>query len=148
MRDVIRSMADVIQQAKLTNAQQIALKAHMDKGEFDKAYQELEKMLAGIPKEVTIGIKPGGTPTAPAPEQSPVPAGPQPGDTIFVESPGGKTIRVRIPVLNQTSANSTGQNVIVNVAGSIVTQSDLVEEIRLGLIDAQKSGKQLVYSNT
>jgi len=39
-------------------------------------------------------------------------------------------------------------NITVNVAGSVVTELDLVESIRKGLVNAQRSGKQLVYSNT
>ena len=39
-------------------------------------------------------------------------------------------------------------NVTVNVAGSVTTELDLIESIRKGLVNAQRSGKQLVYSNT
>lgn len=46
--------------------------------------------------------------------------------------------------LNPTS---TG-NVTVNVAGSVVTEGDLVNKVRKGLIDAQRNGAQLVYSNS
>lgn len=42
--------------------------------------------------------------------------------------------------------SSTAGSVTVNVGGSVVTQTDLVEQIRLGLISAQRSGKQLVYT--
>jgi len=37
-----------------------------------------------------------------------------------------------------------GQTVIVNVAGSVVSERDLIEQIRIGLIRAQRSGKPLV----
>ena len=36
----------------------------------------------------------------------------------------------------------------VNVQGSVITELELVESIRKGLVNAQRSGKQLVYSNT
>ena len=36
----------------------------------------------------------------------------------------------------------------VNVQGSVVTELDLIESIRKGLVNSQRSGKQLVYSNT
>lgn len=42
-----------------------------------------------------------------------------------------------------TAAN----NVIVNVAGSVTTEADLLESIRKGLVNAQRNGAGLVYSN-
>jgi len=39
-------------------------------------------------------------------------------------------------------------NITVNVAGSVTSERDLVETIRKGLVDAQRNGAQLVYSNT
>jgi hypothetical protein len=38
-------------------------------------------------------------------------------------------------------------NVTVNVAGSVVTQNDLVESVRKGLVNSQRNGAGLVYSN-
>jgi hypothetical protein len=38
-------------------------------------------------------------------------------------------------------------NITVNVAGSVTSERDLVETIRKGLVDAQRNGAQLVYSN-
>lgn len=37
--------------------------------------------------------------------------------------------------------------VTVNVAGSVIAQNDLVETVRKGLVDAQRNGAGLVYSN-
>jgi hypothetical protein len=39
-------------------------------------------------------------------------------------------------------------NVTVNVAGSVVTERDLVNSVRKGLIDSQRNGAPLVYSNS
>jgi hypothetical protein len=39
-------------------------------------------------------------------------------------------------------------NVTVNVSGSVVTETDLIESIRKGLANSQRNGSQLVYSNT
>jgi len=39
---------------------------------------------------------------------------------------------------------SQGSTIIVNVAGSVTSERNLVEAIRIGLINAQKSGKVLV----
>jgi hypothetical protein len=46
--------------------------------------------------------------------------------------------------------NRTGMmgNITVNIMGSVQTENDLVESIRKGLVNAQRSGKGLVYSNT
>jgi hypothetical protein len=38
--------------------------------------------------------------------------------------------------------------VVVNVAGSVVTERDLVESVRKGLVNSQRNGNQLVYSNS
>lgn len=54
--------------------------------------------------------------------------------------PTGRTPRIA------DFGSSTAGSVTVNVGGSVVTQTDLVEQIRLGLISAQRSGKQLVYT--
>ena len=40
-----------------------------------------------------------------------------------------------------------GTNVVVNVQGSVTTENDLVESIRKGLVNAQRNGSGLVYSN-
>jgi len=40
-----------------------------------------------------------------------------------------------------------GATVVVNVQGSVTTERDLVEAIRRGLVDSQRSGAQLVYRN-
>ena len=46
--------------------------------------------------------------------------------------------------------NRTGMmgNITVNVQGSVISEMDLIETIRKGLVNSQRSGKQLVYSNT
>jgi phage-related minor tail protein len=36
--------------------------------------------------------------------------------------------------------------ITVNVAGSVVTQNDLIEAIRRGLANSQRNGNQLVYN--
>jgi hypothetical protein len=56
---------------------------------------------------------------------------------------GGRPIG-EAPLFSTRSASS----VIVNVAGSVVAQNDLVETVRKGLVDAQRSGKGLVYVNS
>lgn len=41
----------------------------------------------------------------------------------------------------------TRPNITVNVSGSVTTESDLIETIRRGLVNAQRNGSGLVYSN-
>ena len=41
----------------------------------------------------------------------------------------------------------TGMNVIVNVQGSVTSERDLVETIRRGLVNSQRNGSPLIYSN-
>lgn len=43
---------------------------------------------------------------------------------------------------------SSGSTVININAGSVVTENDLIESIRQGLVNAQRNGSRLVYSNT
>ena len=40
-----------------------------------------------------------------------------------------------------------GMNVVVNVQGSVTSERDLVESIRRGLVNSQRNGSPLVYSN-
>jgi len=44
--------------------------------------------------------------------------------------------------------NRMNQGVTVNVAGSVTSERDLIETIRRGLVNSQRNGAQLVYSNT
>ncbi len=47
-----------------------------------------------------------------------------------------------------TNNNMTGTNVVVNVAGNVTTQSDLVSAITDALYQSQKDGKNILYSST
>lgn len=40
-----------------------------------------------------------------------------------------------------------GGGITVNVSGSVISEGDLVETVRRGLVNAQRNGAQLVYSN-
>jgi hypothetical protein len=42
----------------------------------------------------------------------------------------------------------SASSVTVNVAGSVISQNDLVETIRQGLVNKQRNGAGLVYSNS
>ena len=80
-----------------------------------------------------------------------------PGSTINIPGLPGGTIRVpgatdssismpnpnyRIPSVGRYSAPVT-----VNVAGSVISENDLVETVRKGLVNSQRNGAGLVYSN-
>lgn len=41
--------------------------------------------------------------------------------------------------------NSPGGSITINVAGTVITERDLIETVRRGLADSQRSGNQLVY---
>lgn len=60
---------------------------------------------------------------------------------------GERGPEVFIPSGSGRISPGMGGTIVVNVAGSVVTEQQLVESIRVGLIQAQRSGKQLVYSN-
>jgi len=62
----------------------------------------------------------------------------------FVPTPGGGFEFANLG--GGRSAQS--MNVNVNVAGSVVSERDLVESVRKGLVDAQRSGYGLVYTNS
>jgi len=153
MRSLVREMAQVAKQAGLTSQEQVRIVALLEKGQYDLAYAELLRQLAAVPRQIPIEFI--GSVSG-----IPVPAGQTPIETIgggsgagqnpMMPRPptvvgGGKT---RIPVIPPQLRAVDAQSVTVNVAGSVVTELDLVESIRKGLVNAQRSGKQLVYSNT
>ena len=41
--------------------------------------------------------------------------------------------------------NAGGDTIIINVGGSVISERDLIETVRRGLADSQRSGNQLVY---
>lgn len=60
--------------------------------------------------------------------------------------PGGRELGSQ--PINLNPSRGAYQNVVVNVAGSVVAQNDLVESVRKGLVNAQRNGSGLVYSNS
>ncbi len=154
MRELVREMAQVAQSARLTSQEQVKIVALLEKGQYDAAYQELMRQLAAVPRQIPIefigsvqGIpvpagqtpsettgRGGGATTAPAPIIPP----------SFIPRPlPGRVIPQAVSLMPGMS----GTNVIVNVAGSVTTENDLVESIRKGLVNAQRNGSGLVYAN-
>jgi len=157
MRSLVREMAQVAKQAGLTSQEQVKIVALLDKGQYDLAYAELLRQIAAVPRQIPIEFV-GSVSGVPVPRgQTPIEtigggSGPARGGeppTISIPTPRG---RVTVPnpafLTPAIGAYATPMAVNVNVQGSVVTELDLVESIRKGLVNAQRSGKQLVYSNT
>jgi len=51
-----------------------------------------------------------------------------------------------VPLSGRNTPSLGGGNITINVAGSVISESDLIETVRRGLLDAQQSGKQVVYA--
>jgi hypothetical protein len=155
MRDLVREMGQVAQSARLTSQEQVKIVALLEKGQYDAAYQELLRQLAAVPRQIPIEFI--GSVSG-----MPVPAGQTPSETIgggsgrspsapiqpgFGGAKGGAPIGGIARPFNLMPTSSAGTNVTVNVAGSVTSENDLVEHIRKGLVNAQRNGSGLVYSN-
>lgn len=94
---------------------------------------DIERQLAYLtrPRVAGVIVGPGETPSEVRGGRSRM--------SLGVSSPGTFGI---------TPTSSTGSNVTVNVAGTVVAQDDLVEAVRQGLVNAQRNGSGLVYSNS
>lgn len=60
---------------------------------------------------------------------------------------GERGPEIFIPNRSGTINPNANMGVTVNVAGSVIAERDLIETIRKGLVDAQRSGYGLVYTN-
>ena len=153
MRGLVREMAGVAKQAQLTSEEQVKIVALLEKGQYDLAYEELLRQLAAVPRQIPIEFV-GSV------RGIPVPAGQTPSETIGGGFPGTNPMLPQPPKVTPPSGGAKGGSlpivgrysdamaVNVTVQGSVITELDLVESIRKGLVNSQRSGKQLVYSNT
>ncbi len=151
MRSLVREMATVAKQAQLTSEEQVKIVALLEKGQYDLAYAELLRQLAEVPRQIPIQFI--GSVSG-----IPVPAGQTPSETIGGGFPGTNPMLPKPPTVAPPpppvylrpgiGRYSDAMAVNVNVQGSVITELELVESIRKGLVNAQRSGKQLVYSNT
>lgn len=122
---VIEDFARIVQEAGIASQAQIRILALLEQGEFDKALNLLKTEAAkGIAMPV-YGVYQGVQ----------MPVGQTPSESRGVA-----------PRLMGAMAAPAG-NVIVNVGGSVTTENDLVEAIRKGLVNSQRNGSNLVYSN-
>jgi hypothetical protein len=104
----------------------------LEREKFDEALGILNQLRAGVNVPIT------GTVSG-----MPVPAGQTPSETrppLMRPLPSIKA--PRIPAIGAYSAGVT-----VNVAGSVISENDLVETVRKGLVNSQRNGAGLVYSN-
>ena len=131
MKALVREIAGVAKEAQLTSQEQVKIVALLEKGQFDRAVEETIRALGTIPRSVAVEIvgRVSGIQ---------IPSGQTPSETIGVPP------RLRSTAGIQPTSSLT--NVTVNVAGNVTTESDLVESVRKGLVDAQRSGKQLVVT--
>lgn len=145
--ELIRMIAGVADQAKITSQEQIKIVALLEKGQFDEAVIAVRQAIELVPKVIPITFV--GTV-----QGIPVPSGGQtPSETIgggFAPGFGGlskpgNSGMIRVPV---PSAKARSESVTINVAGSVIAERDLIETVRSGLLQSQKSGNQLVFSNT
>jgi hypothetical protein len=153
MRSLVREMATVAKQAQLTSEEQVEIVALLEKGQYDLAYAELLKQLAAVPRQIPIQFI--GSVSG-----IPVPAGQTPSETIGGGFPGTNPMLPQPPKVGGGTGGAKGGSlpivgrysdavaVNVTVQGSVITELDLIESIRKGLVNSQRSGKQLVYSNT
>jgi len=127
--------------------------ANLDKANVD----EIEAILADLTRRRTVEVLVRTRPSevgSGGREQGTAPPGFETVDTPFgrFERPkdgsGDWRAAGQRSAMNLMGASkASAASVVVNVAGSVTTEKDLVESIRKGLVDAQRNGAQLVYSN-
>jgi len=121
---------------------QTEIVALLKRDKFDEALGLIEKLRQGVVVPIT------GTVSGIA-----VPAGQTPSETTgrgtVTEPPRIPGVPfaigdmpIRIPAIGAYSGAVT-----VNVAGSVISENDLVETVRKGLVNSQRNGAGLVYSN-
>jgi hypothetical protein len=130
--DLIREVFDYSQGLESIDPKiETQIVALLERGAFDEAVGLLENIRRGAVAVITgtvAGI--------------PVPAGQTPSETTG----RGARLLTSSTALMPTATATSG--VTVNVAGSVVTERDLVNSVRKGLIDSQRNGAPLVYSNS
>lgn len=153
--DLYGEVADYIQLlGNIPFEKQTKILALLDQGKYD----EVMRLLEQLTRERTVRIntvqgttvRPGDTPSESRSRGVNV-VGPD-GRSYYIP-PGldfsgfGKTTTKAVDL---TSGGGSGNRptVMVNVQGSVTSERDLVETIRRGLVNSQRNGAQLVYSNT
>jgi hypothetical protein len=100
----------------------------LNRGAFDEAIALLENIRRGANAPITGTV--GGIP---------VPAGQTPSET--------RPPQIRPPAKLPSRPIAGAYGININVAGSVIAENDLVETVRKGLVNAQRNGAGLVYTN-
>lgn len=153
--DLYGEVADYIQLlGNIPVDKQTKILALLDAGKYD----EVMRMLDQLTRDRTVRIntvqgstvRPGDTPSESR------------GRGVNVVGPDGRSYyippgldfsglgKTNTKAVDLTSGGGSGNRptVMVNVQGSVTSEKDLVETIRRGLVNSQRNGAQLVYSNT
>jgi len=145
IRDLYREVADYIKLVgDIPTDIQTEILLALDEGDYAK----VKKMLDDLSKTRLVNYRPtvNGQPIRPGdtPSESRIPRMATGG---IVTTPTIALIGEAGPeaVVPLSGGRGMGNNVTVNVYGSVTTENDLVETIRRGLVQSQRSGYQLVY---
>ena len=132
---------DTIDEDKKTEI--IAALDQANLAEIEAIFEELSRNRTSIITVETRTV--GGAPVAPGdtPSESRRPGTTRRPIGTPITSPARPLPSITIPALPP----SMRSGVIVNVAGSVISENDLVETVRKGLVNAQRNGAGLVYSN-
>jgi hypothetical protein len=132
--EALRAAEDALDRARLSAADYIMelenipeeRKTEIIAGLDQANLAEIERQLAYLarPRVAGVIVAPGETPS---------------------EVRGVAPRPISLPITGTRSAMAA---VTVNVAGSVVSENDLVESVRKGLVNAQRNGAGLVYSNS
>jgi len=128
-REIAKYIADI---GTIPDEVQTRIIGLLEREKFDEALGILNQLRAGVNVPITgtvAGI--------------PVPAGQTPSETRPpLMRPLPSTRPPKIPAIGAYSAGVT-----LNIAGSVISEHDLVETVRKGLVNSQRNGAGLVYSN-
>lgn len=127
--DLTREVADYVSELGTVPPDiQTKIVALLERGAFDEAIALLNNIRAGATAVITGTV-------------SGIPVGP--GETPSEVRP--PTMRPPAKLPTKPIIGAYGIN--INVAGSVIAENDLVETVRKGLVNAQRNGAGLVYTN-
>jgi hypothetical protein len=113
---------------------QTQIVAALERGAFDEAIRLLDNIRSGA-TAVIVGTVSG------------IPVGP--GETPSEVRPPGtnRPPQARPPAKIPSRPIAGAYGININVAGSVIAERDLIESVRSGLVNAQRNGAGLVYTN-
>jgi hypothetical protein len=136
---------------------QTKILAALDAGDYETVMRLLDQLTKDRTVTIrTVGgttVQPGDTPTESRGGRGVTVVGPD-GKSYYIppgidfSGLGGSSASMRSVDLTSGGGSGNRPTVYVNVQGSVTSESDLVETIRRGLVNAQRNGAQLVYNNT